>query len=61
MKDTTDPNYRGSRSLTHKWAGMQFSQSGNEPAQTGFDQQSLIEIAKSTVDIPQGFKVHSRL
>lgn len=25
IKDTTDPNYRGSRSLTHKWADYQFS------------------------------------
>jgi len=25
IKDTTDPKYKGSRSMTHKWAGMKFS------------------------------------
>ena len=25
LKDTKDPRYKGSRSLTHKWAGMEFS------------------------------------
>ena len=25
LKNTIDPNYRGSRSLTHKWSGMAFS------------------------------------
>lgn len=25
IKNTTDPNYKGSRSLTHKWQGMAFS------------------------------------
>jgi hypothetical protein len=25
IKDTKDPNFKGSRSLTHKWEGMEFS------------------------------------
>ena len=61
LKNVTDPNYRGSRSLTHKWQGMQFSQWGEEPAQTGVETSKLIDIAKSTVDLPVGFSVHPRL
>ena len=40
---------------------MQFSQDGSEPAQTGFDVAQLTEIAKSTIDLPEKFKVHPRL
>ena len=40
---------------------MQFSQWGEEPAQTGFDTAKLVDIAKSTVDLPAGFNVHPRL
>ena len=61
MQDTTNPSYRGSRSLTHKWAGMAFSQSGKEPEHTGYDTEKLTQIARSTVNIPEGFNVHSRL
>ena len=25
LKDTTDPNYKGSKSMTHKWENMDFS------------------------------------
>ena len=61
LRNTTDPSYRGSRSLTHKWQGMQFSQWGSEPEQTGYDPAKLINIAKSTIDVPTGFTVHPRL
>ena len=40
---------------------MQFSQWGEEPAQTGFDTGKLVDIAKSSVDLPSGFNVHPRL
>lgn len=40
---------------------MQFSQWGEEPAQTGFDTAKLVDIAKSSVDLPAGFNVHPRL
>ena len=31
LKDTINPSYKGSRSMTHKWASMTFSQDGTEP------------------------------
>ena len=40
---------------------MKFSQWGEEPKHTGFEIQKLKEIVKSTVEIPDGFNVHSRL
>jgi len=61
IKNTTNPAYRGSRSLTHKWKDMVFSQSGSEPDQTGIDAQQLTDIIKSTVDLPADFKIHPRL
>lgn len=47
--------------MTHKWAGMKFSQDGSEPQDTGYDTEKLREIVKSTVNIPEGFHVHNRL
>lgn len=61
LKDLRDPNFKGSRSLTHKWKDMEFSQNGNEPKDTGFDKSKLIEIAKSSVEVPPNIKPHSRL
>ncbi len=40
---------------------MKFSQWGSEPQQTGYNTDKLKEIAKCTVNIPEGFTVHSRL
>lgn len=37
LKNTINPKYKGSRAMTHKWAGIQFSQDGSEPEQTGYD------------------------
>lgn len=47
--------------MTHKWKGMNFSQNGTEPSHTGYQIDKLKQIVKSTVDIPEGFNVHSRL
>ena len=40
---------------------MEFSQWGAEPDQTGYDTEKLIQIGKSTVDLPDSFNVHQRL
>lgn len=40
---------------------MNFSQWGKEPEQTGYETNTLKEMVKATVDIPEGFNVHSRL
>jgi len=61
LKSTRDPTYRGSRSLTHKWKDMQFSQWGEEPAHTGYDTEKLLQIGRATVDLPSDFNVHPRL
>jgi len=53
-----DPNYKGSRSLTHKWKDMDFSQRGKEPSDTGYDKVKLINIAKSSVEIPKHINPH---
>ena len=44
LKDTKDPKYRGSRAMTHKWQGMQFSQDGSEAVDTGYDTSKLTQI-----------------
>lgn len=49
FKETINPNNKGSRSMTHKWAGMDFSQDGLEPEDTGFDVNSLKQLAKLSV------------
>ena len=56
-----DPSFKGSRSLTHKWSGYEFSQWGKEPEQTGFDQAALQNIVKASVELPEGVKPHQRL
>ena len=40
---------------------MNFSQWGTEPEHTGYQVDKLKEIVRSTVNIPEGFNVHSRL
>lgn len=40
---------------------MEFSQWGKDPQYTGFDEEKLIKIAKSSVEIPDHIKPHSRL
>ena len=55
---TTNPEYKGSRSLTHKWDGMAFSQDGKEPEHTGFDREKLVKIAKATVETPDHIEPH---
>jgi 2-oxoglutarate dehydrogenase complex dehydrogenase (E1) component-like enzyme len=61
LSSTTNASYKGSRSLTHKWKGMNFSQNGSEPEHTGFDTSKLDKIARATVEIPDNFTVHPRL
>lgn len=61
MVDTVNPSYKGSRSMTHKWSGMAFSQNGTEPQDTGYDIGKLKHIGEQSVALPQGFNVHSRL
>lgn len=61
LEDTMSERYKGSRALTHKWKGMVFSQFGSEPQHTGYDSYELLEIARSTCNIPKDFNVHDRL
>ena len=61
IKKTRDPSYRGSRSLTHKWADMEFSQWGSEASDTGYATDMLKKIGLQSVTIPEGFNVHPRL
>lgn len=61
LKNTTDPTYKGSRSLTHKWQGLVFSQYGTEPKNTGYDKEKIINIAKASAEHPESFNVHPRI
>lgn len=61
LVQTKDPKFKGSRSMTHKWEGMDFSQWGKEPTQTGYDQDTLKSIVKSSVEFPEDVKPHSRI
>lgn len=53
-----DPTFKGSRSLTHKWQGYEFSQWGQEPETTGYDESALKSIIKASVEVPEGIKPH---
>lgn len=61
VAETKDPKFKGSRSLTHKWASMDFSQNGKEPIDTGFNKEKLINIATSSVEVSPGIEAHSRI
>jgi len=58
---TKDARYKGSRAFTHKWEGIDFSQNGKEPENTGYDSETLKEIGLSSVRRPADFNVHPRL
>lgn len=47
--------------MTHKWAGMEFSQDGSEPSDTGYDLNALRHIGEQSVTLPSTFNVHPRL
>ena len=47
--------------MTHKWAGVEFSQWGKEPNDTGFQKDALTSIIKASVEIPDSIKPHQRL
>jgi 2-oxoglutarate dehydrogenase complex dehydrogenase (E1) component-like enzyme len=61
MKDTKDEKYQGNRSMTHKWKGMDFSQFGKEPSDTGYDIEKLRHISKASVEVPADVDPHDRL
>ena len=61
MEETKNPKFKGSRSLTHKWEGMEFSQWGKEPMTTGYNLDDLVKIAESSVEIPEGMLIHDKL
>jgi hypothetical protein len=58
LQQTREPKYKGSRSLTHKWKDMDFSQNGRDPAHTGYNKEKLINIAKASVEIPSHVSPH---
>lgn len=47
--------------MTHKWDGMKFSAFGSEPQSTGYDKETLRDIALKSVELPSDFNTHSRL
>ena len=61
IQNTINPKYKGSRALTHKWQGLDFSQCGKEPEHTGYDASLLKDFALKSVHLPQEFNAHPRL
>ena len=61
VEQIKDPKFKGSRSLTHKWAGYEFSQWGKEPESTGVCETLLSNVVKASVEFPQDVKPHSRI
>ena len=61
LKDTRDPNFKGSRSLTHKWKSMDFSQNGVEPKETGFNKDKLINIGRASAEVDFSVEPHQRI
>jgi probable 2-oxoglutarate dehydrogenase E1 component DHKTD1 len=62
LEQTTNPNFKGIRSMTHKWEGMKFSTFGEEPEYTGYDMEKLVNIAHASVEYNENqFTPHERL
>jgi probable 2-oxoglutarate dehydrogenase E1 component DHKTD1 len=62
LEQTTNSSFKGIRSMTHKWEGMQFSTFGKEPESTGYDLEKLEKISDASVEYPTGtFTPHERI
>ena len=62
LENIKNPTFKGLRSMTHKWEGMDFSTFGKEPKQTGYDLKTLIKIAHESVNVDENVHiVHERL
>lgn len=60
--NTRNENYLGSRSLTHKWKDMEFSDRGKELGPTGIDRARLDKLVEASVHLPgDSFNPHERL
>lgn len=61
LSNTWNPEYLGSRSLTHKWKEMDFTHQGKELGATGYSVDSLKKIGFASVETPESFKLHEWL
>lgn len=62
-KMTRDPNFLGSRSLTHKWKDINFPHLSKyvKNGDTVLSKEKVVEYIKSSVDIPKTLNIHQRL
>ena len=59
---TTNENFKGIRSMTHKWKGMNFSWFGKDPLNTGYDIEKLKNIGYASVEYDDKlFTPHERI
>lgn len=62
MELTKSSSFKGNRSMTHKWEGMNFSTFGKEPEETGYDLEKLENIAFASIEYKDSqFTPHERL
>jgi probable 2-oxoglutarate dehydrogenase E1 component DHKTD1 len=63
VDDVRNENYKGNKSLTHKWKNLQFPQfcKSDEDIKTGINIDDAKKILKASATLPSDFKVHPRL
>ena len=62
LECTTSETFKGIRSMTHKWKGMNFSWFGKEPKQTGYSIENLKKIGYASVEYDESIHTpHERI
>jgi probable 2-oxoglutarate dehydrogenase E1 component DHKTD1 len=64
LKEIRNEKFKGNKSLTHKWANLEFPQFCEKDSEivTGTKNvEEITNILKSSVNLPKNFKVHPRL
>jgi probable 2-oxoglutarate dehydrogenase E1 component DHKTD1 len=64
LEDVKNEKFKGNKSLTHKWKGMEFPQFCKKDSElvTGVkNTEEIKDVLKTSVKLPDNFKVHSRL
>jgi probable 2-oxoglutarate dehydrogenase E1 component DHKTD1 len=63
IENVRNENYKGNKSLTHKWKELQFPQfcEPDESVKTGISVNDAKAILKASATLPSEFKVHPRL
>jgi 2-oxoglutarate dehydrogenase complex, dehydrogenase (E1) component, and related enzymes len=60
IENLKNPEYKGAKSMTGKWSGMDFSQYGKE-GPTGISADAVKNYVYASINVPPTFNVHPRI